>query len=62
LSARSISGNHVFSASVIPIADSSGISQSALLVLARQTTDATPTARLIDSSKDLEVCFPHNAI
>jgi len=41
---RSIIGNHVFPACDAPIAASSGVSQSALLVLGVQTTDATATA------------------
>jgi hypothetical protein len=41
---RSIQGNQIFSAHNNPIADSSGISQTGLLVLAVQTTDATATA------------------
>jgi hypothetical protein len=39
---RSINGNFVFS--INPISDVSGLSQSSVLVLGKQTTDATPTA------------------
>jgi len=42
--ARSIAGNHVFPAHANPVADASGINQTALLVIAVQTTDATATA------------------
>jgi hypothetical protein len=41
---RSIQGNQIFSAHNNPIADSLGINQTGLLVLAVQTTDATATA------------------
>jgi hypothetical protein len=40
---RGIDGNHVFPACTSPIAGTLGISQSALLVLGVQTTDATTT-------------------
>jgi hypothetical protein len=42
--ARSITGNTVFSASNSPLGSSNGVCQSAILVLAAQTTDATATA------------------
>jgi hypothetical protein len=42
--ARGVGGNHVFSACSEPISSVQGVSQAALLVLAVQTTDATPTA------------------
>ena len=41
--ARGIIGNHVFPAQYDSISSGSGVAQSALLVLGRQTTDATPT-------------------
>ena len=41
---RGVSGNHVFPACQEPISSVQGVSQAALLILARQTTDATPTA------------------
>jgi len=40
---RSIIGNHAFSACYAPIAFALGVSQSALLILGTQTTDATAT-------------------
>jgi hypothetical protein len=40
---RSLVGNHVFPACSSPIASVQGVSQAALLVIGRQTTDATPT-------------------
>jgi hypothetical protein len=40
---RSIIGYQVFPACNVPIADAAGVTQSALLLLARQTTDATAT-------------------
>jgi hypothetical protein len=46
--ARGISGNHVFPACNSPIASVLGISQAALLILARQTTDATATVLTSD--------------
>ena len=61
---RSIAGNTVFSASVIPVAGVNGINQTALLVLARQTTDATPTALASDSSAagtTNQVILPNNS-
>jgi hypothetical protein len=42
--ARAIVGNTVFPSSDAPISGNLGITQAALLILARQTTDATPTA------------------
>jgi hypothetical protein len=63
-SARSISGNTVFSASANPIADTSGITQAALLVLARQTTDATATALTSDTAAagtTNQVILPNNS-
>ena len=42
--ARSIVGNTVFPSSDAPISGNLGITQAALLILAKQTTDATPTA------------------
>jgi hypothetical protein len=62
--ARSISGNTVFAASNNPIADVNGISQAALLILARQTTDATATVLASDSnaaSTTNQVILPNNA-
>ena len=62
--ARSISGNHVFAANVNPISQSSGITQSALLVLAVQTTDATATALRSDgnaASGTNQVILPNNS-
>ena len=61
---RSIGGNTVFSASVNPINTSSGTSQSALLVLARQTTDATATVLASDNnaaSGTNQVILPNNS-
>jgi hypothetical protein len=47
---RSIAGYQVFPACDVPIADALGISQSALLLLGRQTTDATATVLTSNSS------------
>jgi len=61
---RSILGNHVFPACFQPIAASSGVSQSALLVLGRQTTDATATVLCSDSSSASganQVILPNNS-
>jgi hypothetical protein len=61
---RSIIGNHVFSACSSPIASSAGVSQSALLVLGVQTTDATATALRSDTSAASgtnQVILPNNS-
>jgi hypothetical protein len=63
--ARAISGNTVFSASSVPISGAAnGFNQAALLILARQTTDATPTALASDSSAagtTNQVILPNNS-
>jgi hypothetical protein len=62
--ARSIVGNHVFSACNQPLGASPGISQSALLVLAVQTTDATATALRSNTSAagtGNQVIMPNNS-
>jgi hypothetical protein len=62
--ARSIAGNHVFPAHANPIADAAGINQSALLILGRQTTDATPTVLASSSSAagaTNQVILPNNS-
>ena len=61
---RSIVGNISFPASNVPITQVSGASQSALLVLARQTTDATATALTSDTSAASttnQVILPNNS-
>jgi hypothetical protein len=61
---RSIIGLNVFSACSFPIAQLQGVSQSALLVLARQTTDATPTVLTSDTSAASgtnQVILPNNS-
>ena len=61
---RLIIGNHVFPACVTPIASTVGISQSALLVLAVQTTDATATVLRSDAnaaSGTNQVILPNNS-
>jgi hypothetical protein len=61
---RTISGNTVFSANNSPIAASSGVSQSALLILGRQTTDATATVLTSDPSAASginQVILPNNS-
>ena len=61
---RSIAGNQVFPACVTPIANASGVSQTALLVLAKQTTDATPTALCSDpnaAGTGNQVILPNNS-
>jgi hypothetical protein len=61
---RSINGNVVFSPCAQPIAFGSGLSQTALLVLARQTTDATPTVLRSDTgaaSTTNQVILPNNS-
>lgn len=62
--ARSITGNHIFPACNAPIASSAGVSQSALLILGRQTTDATATALASDTnaaSSTNQVILPNNS-
>jgi hypothetical protein len=62
--ARSIVGNTVFSASSVPIANASGVQQTALLLLARQTTDATATVLTSDTSAagtTNQVILPNNS-
>jgi hypothetical protein len=61
---RGIQGNTVFSACFNPIVDATGVSQTALLVLARQTTDATATALTSDAnaaSGTNQVILPNNS-
>jgi hypothetical protein len=61
---RGIEGNYVFPACVIPITNTSGVSQSALLVLGVQTTDATATALRSNSSAagtTNQVILPNNS-
>jgi len=63
-STRSIVGNQVFPACNTPIASASGVSQSALLILAVQTTDATATALRSDTSAagtTNQVILPNNS-
>jgi len=61
---RSIAGNTVFAAANAPLGGASGLSQSAVLVLAIQTTDATPTALCSNSSAagtQNQVILPNNS-
>ena len=61
---RAILGNTVFASCVFPIADTAGISQSALLVLGKQTTDATATAITSDggaAGSTNQVILPNNS-
>jgi hypothetical protein len=61
---RSIAGYQVFPACDVPIADALGISQSALLLLGRQTTDATATVLTSNSSAagtTNQVILPNNS-
>lgn len=63
-STRGLRGYHVFPACVVPIADVAGVSQSGLLVLGRQTTDATTTVLASNSSAASttnQVILPNNA-
>jgi hypothetical protein len=62
--ARSITGNHVFPACHNPIANATGVSQSSLLILGVQTTDATATALRSDTSAagtTNQVILPNNS-
>ncbi len=61
---RSIVGNHVFPACNAPISTSTGVTQSALLLLGRQTTDATTTVLTSNSSAagtTNQVILPNNS-
>jgi len=62
--ARSIQGYHVFPACNEPIASTSGVTQSALLLLGRQTTDATATVLTSNNSAAAtsnQVTLPNNS-
>lgn len=61
---RGITGNAVMAACNTPIANLSGVSQSAILILGVQTTDATPTALRSDTaaaSTVNQVILPNNS-
>jgi hypothetical protein len=61
---RSIAGYTAFPASANPLSSVQGSSQTGLLVLARQTTDATPTALASDTSAASttnQVILPNNS-
>jgi hypothetical protein len=61
---RGIVGNQVFPACNSPIAGTTGISQAALLILAKQTTDATATVLTSDGSAaggSNQVIMPNNS-
>jgi hypothetical protein len=61
---RGITGYHVFPACSIPIASGAGYSQSGLLVLGKQTTDATATVITSDvnaASATNQVALPVNS-
>ena len=61
---RSINGNVSIPACDSPIAQATGVSQSAILVLARQTTDATATVLASDAnaaSTTNQVILPNNS-
>jgi len=61
---RGITGNIVFPACSVPVVDDLGVSQAALLVLGRQTTDATATRLTSDSgaaSTINQIIMPNNS-
>jgi hypothetical protein len=61
---RTINGLHVFPACSSPIATVGGVSQAALLVLGKQTTDATATVLVSDNnavSGTNQVILPNNS-
>jgi hypothetical protein len=61
---RGIEGNHVFPACNAPIAGSAGVSQTGLLILGTQTTDATATALRSNTSAASgtnQVILPNNS-
>jgi hypothetical protein len=62
--ARGIVGNSVIPAAYLPIASNAGVNQCAILILARQTTDATPTILRSDGSAagtTNQVIMPNNS-
>jgi hypothetical protein len=61
---RNITGNVVFPACLTPISSTLGVSQAALLILAKQTTDATATVLTSDgsgASGTNQVIMPNNS-
>jgi hypothetical protein len=61
---RGINGNTVFPSCYIPIANLQGASQSALLILGKQTTDATATVLVSDTgaaSTTNQIILPNNS-
>jgi hypothetical protein len=62
---RAITGNIVFPACNVPVSDGAGVSQSALLLLGRVTTDATATRLTSDSTTTgqttNQVILPNNS-
>lgn len=61
---RAIEGNHVFPACFSSVANALGVSQSALLILGRQTTDATATVLTSNASAagtTNQVILPNNS-
>jgi hypothetical protein len=61
---RNITGNAVFPACLTPISSTLGVSQAALLILAKQTTDATATVLTSDgsaASTTNQVILPDNS-
>ena len=63
-STRSISGNFIASASVNPVASASGVQQTGLLIIGRQTTDATATRLTSNTgaaSTTNQVILPNNS-
>jgi hypothetical protein len=61
---RTITGSQVSPACNIPIASTQGVSQAALLILGRQTTDATPTVLASNTSAATttnQVILPNNS-
>jgi hypothetical protein len=61
---RNIVGSIVSPACILPLGDGSGVAQSALLILARQTTDATPTvlaSNNLSAGTTNQVILPNNS-
>jgi hypothetical protein len=61
---RGIAGNHIFPACSNPIANANGVTQTGLLVLARQTTDATATvlaSNILAAATTNQVILPNNS-
>jgi hypothetical protein len=61
---RGVGGYHAFGANVAPIENANGISQAGLLVIGKQTTNATPTVLVSDTNAagtTNQIILPNNS-